>query len=558
MSEQTAGVPSYIWMSRRTKTLVMAGALLGLFTTTLNATIINTAVPRIIGSLGHFDLLPWTFPAFMLTSTTSMPIVGKLTDVYGRKPFLVGALAVFLVGSVLAGFSQSMYQLIAFRAVQGLGSGMVMTLTFILAGDVFEPRERARWSGITAAILALSNVIGPLVGGTLTDHVGWRSVFFVNVPVGLTVMAVVLIGMPAINPSNEARRLDYAGVPLVLGTMVPLLLALSWAGKEFAWLSPQIMGLLGASLLAAIALWYVESRAEDPLLPLSLFRNPVFSVAVTVNLILGFGLFGSISYAPTFVQGVIGSSATSSGFVLMPMAVAMTVSSLISGQLIYHLGRSRWMGTAGVGVVALAMFLFTTLDVDSVNLSISRNMVLVGIGLGMAMPVYRVAVQNTAPYRLLGAATSTMQFMWSVGNTMGVAIVGSIVNSRLGDHLAATTPLEVKESVPPETLKPLEDPQAILDPTKFDAARESFLSLGDRGADLFDSAVLAVRSALAQSITDGFTFGFLMLVVALTVSLFLREKPAQEPADEVVAFEGETGSAAPSLATDLPASDRPA
>ncbi len=255
----------------------------------------------------------------------------------------------------------------------------------------------------------------------------------------------------------------------------------------------------------------------------------MFVVAATINLLIGLSVFGALAYGPTFVQGVIGSSATSSGIVMMPMAVSITIAALIGGQLIYHVGRFRWLGVFGVAVTVVGMFLFYRLDAGSSNFTVSLNMIIVGLGVGVIMPLYRTVAQNSSPQRLLGVATSTIQFVFSLGNTIGVAVVGSVVNSKLGGHLAANMPPEVKDNVPEATLKPLENPQTLLDPKRLAGVKEAFLSLGDGGSDLFGSAAGAMRSALAQSITDAFLLAFLVTLVALAISLFQRE-PARDEA----------------------------
>jgi EmrB/QacA subfamily drug resistance transporter len=512
-------------MGSRAKAVVVAGTLLGMFTAAMDQTVVSTSLPRIVGSLGGFGLLPWVFTAFMLTSTTIVPIVGKLTDIYGRKPFYMGGIAFLVLGSALAGSSQSMEQLVIYRAVQGLGAGAIMGIAFAIVGDVFPPRERARWSGAMSAVWALASVLGPLIGGGLTDHVHWRWVFYVNLPLGAIALTVLLVGMPAVQPISDIRRLDYRGIPLLLGSVVPMLLAFSWAGTEYPWLSPQILGLFSVSILAIVLFFFAEAQAEDPLVPLSLFKDPIFGVAAIVTVLTGISMFGAISYTPTFVQGVVGSSATNSGFVTMPLSIAMSAASAVSGLIVYRIGRYRWQGVAGFALVALGLFLFSRLDVNSDNLVVTRNMVVMGLGLGLGIPIYMLAVQNAVPHHLMGIATSTIQFLRSVGGTMGVAIIGSIVTARQAEYLVANTPQEVREGVPPAVLKPLEDPQAVLNPAQLAAVRQGFLSLGDGGAALFDLALTAVRTSLADAIAEGFLVAFFVTLAAVVVSVFLREIP---------------------------------
>jgi len=281
-------------MSTRTKVVVMAGTLLGLFTAAMDQTIVSTSMPRIIGDLGGFGLFSWVGTSFMLTSTTTVPIVGKLSDMYGRKPFFMAGIVILLAGSALAGSSQSVEQLIAFRVVQGFGAGMIMGIAFAIVGDVFTPAERGRWSGLMAGVFASASVLGPLIGGGLTDHVDWRWVFYVNLPLGALALFILFVGMPNVRPPQKAR-LDYRGILLLVATVVPLLMALSWAGSKFDWLSLPIVALLSWSAVGLVVFTYAELRSDEPILPMSLFKDRVFTVSAIVTLLMGFAMMGSLS-----------------------------------------------------------------------------------------------------------------------------------------------------------------------------------------------------------------------------------------------------------------------
>jgi len=539
------GIRSISEMSGRTRAIVMAGALLGLFTAAMDQTVVGTSMPRIIGSLGGFGLFSWVGTSFMLTSTTTIPIVGKLTDMFGRKPFYMAGVAILILGSALAGSSQSIEQLIAFRAVQGLGAGMIMGIAFAIVGDVFPPAERGKWAGLMSGVFASASVIGPLIGGTLTDHVHWRWVFYVNLPLGALTLLVLFFGMPAIRPAVRPR-LDYRGIVLLMATVVPMLLAFSWAGSRYEWLSPQIVALLSWTGVALTVFTYAEMRTEEPLLPMSLLKNRIFIVSALVALITGMAMFGSLFYIPLFVQGIMGSSATNSGLVTMPMMIAMAGSSAISGQIMSRLGHYRILGLTGLLILVAGAYLLSRMDVSSTNAEATRAMIVVGVGLGASIPLYMLAVQNAVPYRFMGISTSTLQFLRAVGGTMGVAILFSLVQSHYSSNLQTTIPPALRQR--PEFVKALKDPQFLLNAEAFARLREATLSLGDQGALLFEQTVQGVKVALASAIADAFFIAMFITAVAVVVGLFMREVPLRKshfaPGEEQAAAPAPAGAAA--------------
>ncbi len=462
-------------MGTRTKVIVMAGTMLGMFTAAMDQTVVGTSMPKIIGDLGGFGLYSWVGTGFMLASTATVPVVGKLTDIYGRKPFYMAGIFLLLLGSALCGSSQNVEQLIAFRVVQGLGAGMIMGIAFAILGDVFTPAERPRWIGLMSGVFASASVLGPLIGGTLTDHVHWRWVFYVNLPLGAIALAVLLAGMPNIKPATRPR-LDYRGIVLLLATVVPMLLAFSWAGSRYDWLSPQVVGFFAWAGGGLIIFTYAELRTEEPLLPMSLFRNRVFAVSGLVT--------------------------------------------LITGQ------RYKMLGVIGLAVMAGGGFILANMNAHSSSTDATLGMIVLGIGLGTSMPLFMLAVQNAVPYRLMGVSTSTMQFLRLVGGTMGVAIMFSLIRSQYSDGLASNVPSAVRDQ--PQIQQALHDPQFLVDGQALQRVQTAFSAFGAQGQALFAQTIEGVKASLATAIADAFLVAAFVLAVSVVIALFMKEIPLRK------------------------------
>lgn len=523
----TAAVESLSQLSTRAKALAVAGAMMAMFTAAMDQTLVGTAMPRIVGSLGGLGLFPWVFTAYMVSSTTVVPIVGRLTDMYGRKPFYLAGIAVLVAGSMLAGLSSSMPQLIAFRALQGIGGGMVMGITFIVVGDLFPPAERSKYVGLFTGVFAAASVLGPLIGGALTDYVHWRWVFYVNFPLGAMAMLAVAVGLPAVRPLAQGTAPDWWGFALLPALVVPLLLALSWGGSRFQWLSLPMASMFGAVALLLILFVVVERRAAWPVLPLSLLGNQVFAVAAAISFLLGTSMFGAISFIPMFVQGVLGASATNSGLITMPLTVALALSSTLGGQVIARLGRYKLVNLLGLAVVALAVYLFSRIGITTARAEVTRNMVILGTGMGLTLPVLTLAVQNAVPYRMLGIATSSIQFIRQVGAVMGVALLGSRLNAVFAQQLAQGMPPELR-SLPPEMSSILRNPDFFLSPQRMAALQERFAALGGRGMELFEALLGTVRLALASGIAEAFAIALFLSLPSLALGLLLKEIPLRK------------------------------
>ena len=498
------------------------GMLLAMLLAALDQTIVATSLPRVVADLGGLDQFAWVFTAYMLASTASIPIMGKLSDLYGRKRVLAVGVTVFILGSVLAGVSQNMIQLILFRVVQGIGAGSIIANSYAVVGDVFPPAQRGKWMGVVGAVFALAIVVGPLTGGFVTDNFSWRWIFFLNLPVGLIALAVIMIGMADVRSRQIAPSIDYLGITTLVASVVSLLLALTWAGKEFPWYSPEIIGLLLLSGIMAISFVWVERWAKEPVIPRYLFANPIFTVTVLATFLTAIGMFAGIMFVPLFMQGVIGSSATNAGLVLMPMMLSGVLSAVVAGFIISRTGHYRWLAILGVSVMAVGAYLFTLLDANSSSIEAVRFMVVAGAGLGATLPTFMICAQNAFPHHSLGVVTSSVQFSRNIGGAVGTSVLGSFLVTRLGDWMSNSFPPEALDDLPPEVVQELGDPNALMDPNAMLRIRE--LVEGEGVADL-QMVEEGLRGALASAMHDVFLLGLGVTILAVLVTLFLKEIP---------------------------------
>ena len=509
------------------------GMLLAMLMAVLDQTIVATALPRVAADLQGFDQFAWVFSAYMLASTTSIPIMGKLSDMYGRKWVLVGGVVVFLVGSALCGSAQDMIQLIFFRGIQGLGAGSIIANSYAVVGDVFPPAQRGKWMGVVGAVFALAIVAGPLAGGYITDHLTWRWIFFLNLPIGLVALAVILAGMVNVRYTRVKARIDYGGLATLVAIVIPFLLALTWAGQEFSWSSPQIVGLFAFSGLMAALFILVERRADEPIIPGFLFANPIFAVTVAATFLTAIGMFGGIMFIPLFVQGVIGSSATNAGMVLMPAMLSGVASAVVAGQIISRTGHYRLVAIGGVSVMAVGAYLFTRLDVHSSSTDAIRAMGIAGAGLGATLPTFMISVQNAFPHHMLGVVTASVQFFRNIGGAVGTAVLGSFMTIRLGDWMSTSFPPTAVDSLPPEVAEKLRDPQTLLDPGAMSRIEE-LAAQGESSAVALQIVEGGLRAALATALHDVFLLALGVTLLAVVVTLFFREIPLRKTMLETV------------------------
>jgi len=441
---------------RRRIRVIFGSLLLVMLLASLDQTIVSTALPTIVGELGGLEHLSWVVTAYLLASTITGPLYGKLGDLYGRKLMLQTAIIIFLAGSVLCGLAQGMAELIAFRALQGLGGGGLMVTAIAIVGDVVAPRERGRYQGLFGAVFGVSTVIGPLLGGFFVDNLSWRWIFYVNLSVGA--LAFVVIGI-TLGAATDAQRVhhavDYLGAAVLAGALSALVLFTSLGGTTYAWGSPQILALMATAVVLLVAFPVVERRAQEPILPLELFADRTFVVTCAVGFVVGMALFGSVTYLPLYLQIVKGHSPTASGLQLAPLMGGLLVTSIISGQLITRFGRYRPFPIAGTAIVAVAVFLLSHLGVATPTWRASACMLLLGLGLGMVMQVLVLAAQNAVAHRLLGVATAGSTLFRQIGGSIGVATFGAIFTNRLGTELASR--------VPPGARLPAEPAPALVD-----------------------------------------------------------------------------------------------
>jgi EmrB/QacA subfamily drug resistance transporter len=506
--------PSGDYLSHRQILVVMGGLMAGMFLAALDQSIVAVALPVITSELGGLDKLSWVVTAYLLTSTAATPLWGKISDLRGRRPIFQAAIVVFLIGSLICGFSPEIADylnasginvMIAGRAVQGLGAGGLMSLALAVIGDVIPPRERGKYNGLFAAVFGVSSVAGPLLGGWFTDNLGWEWIFFINIPIGVAALVVTSFALKLHHVRRQAS-VDYLGAATIVGSVTSLVLYLSWAGPDKGWTSATGIWLLVSALVLAGLFVLVESRAKEPIIPLELFRHWTFTSNIIFAMIMGIGMFGGLIFLPIYLQAVKGMSATQSGLAILPLVVGIFTTSIGGGQIMARTGRYKWMPITGALLVGGALFAFSTLQVDTPYYVVALIMYVFGMGLGFTMQVVVTAVQNSVDRRNMGVATASVTFFRSMGGAIGTALLGAILNIRLKHHL--------REIVGAAQGQGVGGPIETNDVTAIRALPEPIKGW--------------VLEAFTRSMDDVFLVAVPFMAVALVIALTMREKPLKE------------------------------
>ncbi len=520
----------FVPLPRRQLLLALTGVLSAMFLAALSQTIVATAMPRIITDLGGFDRYTWAVTAYLVASAVAVPIVGRLSDLYGRKVFFLLGIAVLMIGSVPAGLSQTMTQLIAFRAIQGIGGGIIMTTSLVAIADLFPPQERGKFQGLIALVYGMASVVGPTLGGFITDNLSWNWAFLFNVPAGIPVLLLIARTFPQITPEASQRHLDYPGMMTLICALVPILLALSWAGVQYEWSSPQTIGFLAFGLVMAATFVVIESRSDSPIMPLDIYRHRTVAVSVIVMFLSGLALYGSVMFVPLFFQGVLGASAASSGSFLTPMMLAVVFGAILSGVLLRRTGRYRRQALFSTGLMTTGMLLLSAMDERTSFAGAVGSIVVMGLGLGGTLTVFAVAVQNSISNTFRGLATSMLLFYRLVGGMMGLAVLGTVLTKRFSKRLEEMLSENVRASLSPDRLDAIEkNPRVLFDPSTTDMLRAEFAEAGADGARKADMLLDALNSALAGAIGDTLTVGAVAVSLAVVAVLFLGTPGASTP-----------------------------
>lgn len=537
-------------LTRRQKVIIMLAVMSGLFLAALDQTIVGTALPKILSEFGALKELSWVVTAYLLTSTIAVPIAGKMSDLYGRRKLLMIGIVIFVAGSLLCGIVGNIEQLIAFRALQGIGGGILFANAFAVIGDLFSVRERGRWQGIIGAVFGLASLIGPLLGGYLTDAhsilgvtTSWRWAFLINVPVGIVAFTLIARYLPTII-SKKDEVVDYLGASLLAVCLGSLVIACSLGGTpDWDWNSPQIIGLFVASAVSLVGFIWAERRAADPIMPLRLFKNQVFALICFLMVLFGVGFFGAIIYIPTFAQQILHFSATNSGIILLPMVIGLTISSLTMGQIVHRTGKYKVIVIAGLIVATIGIYALSTLTQQSTYWDLSWRMAVTGFGLGAALPIFALAAQNAVGHQDLGVASSSVQLFRSIGGTVGLAILGGIMNNQLSKSLGNIQEepfVKIANQQGQGALFANFDINSLQAFLSEQAQKGALAQINGLAEPIKSTALNALnhlnatlQTALASSITKIFLISAIIMGVSAIISLWLKELPLRHDSGEV-------------------------
>ncbi|GGB63724.1 MFS transporter [Fictibacillus barbaricus] len=526
--------------------LILAGLIIGMFFSALEQTIVGTAMPTIIADLNGFSIFAWVTTAYLITSTTVVPIVGKLSDLYGRRKLYLLGNIIFILGSALCGTANSMEELIIYRGLQGIGGGMIMPLSQTIIGDIFTAEQRAKWQGVFGAIYGLSSVIGPFIGGLMVDHISWHWIFLINVPFGIISTAMIVIGMKneTIRAAKGKVNIDYFGIFTLIPAVVLLLLGLTFGGDKFEWQSSTSYLLFGGVFVLLALFIFIEKRAVEPILNLSLFKNRVFATTNILGFLLGLGMFGAIMFVPMYMQGILGVSPTKAGSTMTPMMIALITASIIGGRLLLKL-RFRTVLTAGMVITAVGFFLMSTMGVDSNEYTAYAYMVVLGFGMGLVMPTLMIAVQNEFPKSQLGEVTSASTFFRSIGGTIGITILNAVMNHSLTDKIGEAA----SGASNPILGKALEEIGKKTDAMFGILINPDLLPLP---AELKTPVIETIKDVWSSSFSSVFLTGLIFIAIGIVVALSVGNSRIvrETPVDSEVQENGEEQVTTKKLATE--------
>lgn len=503
------------------RTLLITGLIIAMFFSALDGTIVGTAMPKIVGDLGGLSMMTWLTTAYLLTSTTIVPIAGKLADLLGRRIVYVSGLIIFMAASALCGMANNMTELIIFRGLQGIGGGIMMPMAMIVIGDLFTGKQRAKFQGVFGAIYGLASVIGPQIGGWIVDSLNWKWVFYINLPVGIIAVIFIARGLQGRQQTGPIN-FDIAGIFTMIVGVVSLLLALSFGGKDYAWDSWQILGLFALALIGIVSFIIVESKAKEPILPMYLFKNRTFTFLNLIGFFMSIGMFGAITFVPFFMQGIVGVSASESGTIMTPMMISMIITSIIGGQLVYKIGIKPQI-IAGMLVMVSGFLLLTTLDLDTSKLVATSFMAIIGLGMGLVMPILTLALQESFSKEELGVVTSSSQFFRSIGGTFGITMLGAVMNARSGNLLTDKL-VPYLDSLPAQASSFAAQLKGMID-TNPQGLLQSLFSpdaVKQIPAAFSSHIVPILKTSLMDSLHSVFYTGLIFIAVGAVFTLFLK------------------------------------
>jgi EmrB/QacA subfamily drug resistance transporter len=503
----------------------LAVVLITIFFGSLDQTVVATSMPVIIGDLKGFDVYAWVFTAYLIASAVTVPIYGKLSDVYGRKPFYIWGLAIFMIGSALSGQSRTMMELIIFRGLQGVGAGAMLSMPRATIGDIFNPRERGRWMGVISMTFGLASIVGPLLGGWITDTLGWPWVFYINLPVAALALLVSVLALPRVRAEQQVK-VDWLGSALLVIGLVPMLLAFTWAGSRYPWGSSTIIGLFTFSVAILALFAWVETRVSEPIIPMGFFKVPIFATSNLIGLLLSIGMFGTLLFLPLYVQGVLGLSATNSGVITTPMMISFVVAALVVGQIMTRTGKYKIIALVAAALMSVGLFLFSRLDANATWAEVERDMLVMGIGIGGLLPILNLAVQNAFPYQDLGVVNGAQQFVRSLGAVVAAPILGTVLSNVFSaqmTHNLAPSLRQALAALPAAQQKLFTDPQGLTNAQTQAAIRAQFNAFGSSGAALYRQFINILHHSLATGMQRVFGIAFIFGLAALLVTFLLPE-----------------------------------